>query len=119
MTRLAILSDIHGNLPALEAVIQDLDQFQVDHVIVAGDVINWGPFSAQVVERVVREGWAVIRGNNEFYLLDYNTPRAPRLWQSDDWPLLPWLHAQLAGHWHSVSRSLKPPVCSFILSHSG
>ena len=47
MTQLAILSDIHGNLPALEAVLADLAQFKVDQVVVAGDVINWGPFSAQ------------------------------------------------------------------------
>jgi len=31
MTKLAILSDIHGNLPALEAVLQDLSQFKMDH----------------------------------------------------------------------------------------
>ncbi|MCL5995438.1 MAG: metallophosphoesterase [Chloroflexi bacterium] len=40
MTRLAILADIHGNLPALEAVIDDFAPEDVDHVIVAGDVIN-------------------------------------------------------------------------------
>jgi len=34
MTTLAILSDIHGNLPALEAVLADLANFDVDHVIV-------------------------------------------------------------------------------------
>jgi predicted phosphodiesterase len=100
MTRLAILADIHGNLPALEAVLQDLSQFKMDHVIVAGDVINWGPFSAQVMERVTREGWAVIRGNNEFYVLDYNTPRAPSEWE--EYSLLPWLHGQLNGHWRNV-----------------
>ena len=61
MTRLAVLADLHGNLPALEAVLQDLSQFRVDRVIVAGDVVNWGPFSAQVLERVTREGWAVVR----------------------------------------------------------
>ena len=39
MTRLAILSDVHGNLPALEAVIDDMAQFQPDHVVIAGDLI--------------------------------------------------------------------------------
>jgi len=100
MTRLAILSDIHGNLPTLEAVQQDLSQFQVDHVIVAGDVIDRGPFSVQVLERVMREGWAVIRGNAEFYLLDYNTPRAPAEWSDPTlFPLHPLLHRQLNGRW--------------------
>jgi Icc-related predicted phosphoesterase len=53
MTRLAILADIHGNLPALEAVLADLAQFPVDHVVVAGDVINWGPHSAEVMAQVL------------------------------------------------------------------
>jgi predicted phosphodiesterase len=103
MTTLAILADIHGNMPALEAVIQDLRQVAVDHVVVAGDCINWGPFSQEVVERVTREGWAVIRGNNEFYLLDYETRRAPPAWNTlSDFPVLPWLHDQLHGRWQNT-----------------
>jgi predicted phosphodiesterase len=97
MTRLAVLADIHGNLPALRAVLDDMASFQVDRVVVAGDVINWGPFSPQVMEIVARERWAVVRGNNEFYLLEYRTPRQPEHWR--DYTLLPWLHAQLAGRW--------------------
>ena len=42
MTRLAVLSDIHGNLPALEAVMADMVAFRPDAVVVAGDVVNWG-----------------------------------------------------------------------------
>lgn len=100
MTRLAILADIHGNLPALEAVQRDLAQFAVDQVIVAGDVINWGPFSAPVMERVVNEQWAVIRGNNEFYLTEFQTPREPESWRHYTMP--PWLKRQLAGRWHTL-----------------
>ena len=80
MTTLAILSDIHGNLPALEAVLADLSNFEIDQVIVAGDVINFGPFSRQIAEMVIEKGWPVIRGNNEFFLVDYKTPRAPAEW---------------------------------------
>lgn len=99
--RLAVLADLHGNLPALEAVLADLAPLAVDQVIVAGDVINWGPFSPQVVERVVAGGWPVVRGNNEYYLLDYQTPRAPAAWSDHErWPLLPWLQRQLAGSAH-------------------
>jgi predicted phosphodiesterase len=80
MTNLAILSDIHGNLPALEAVLSDLENYEVHHVIVPGDVISFGPFSRQVAELVIEKGWSVIRGNNEFFLLDYKTDRAPADW---------------------------------------
>jgi predicted phosphodiesterase len=112
MTRLAILADLHGNLPALEAVLQDLSQFRVDRVIVAGDLVNWGPFSAQVLERVTREGCAVVRGNAEFYLLDYNTRRAPAEWNDHSfYPLLPWLRQQLNGRWHNVIAAWPDTLC--------
>lgn len=101
MTRLAVLSDIHGNLPALEAVLTDLRQFTVDHVVVLGDVINWGPFNREVLERVLNAGWSVVRGNNELYLLDYETPRAPESWQAFTMP--PWLHAQVGMYLPELS----------------
>lgn len=95
MTKLAILSDLHGNLPALEAVISDLKQFNVDHVIVPGDVISFGPFSRQVAEVVIKKNWSVIRGNNEFFLIDYKTPRALDEW-NDPIQYAPtvWLNTQ-------------------------
>lgn len=95
MTRLAVLSDIHGNLPALEAVIDDMANLgtRIDQVVVAGDIINWGPYSTGVVERVIREGWPVIRGNNELYTLDIFTPRAPDHW--NQFTISPWTNAQL------------------------
>src|SRR5688572_20119531 len=103
MTRLAVLADIHGNLPALEAVLADLAQFEVDHVVIAGDVINWGPSSAEVMARVAERGWGIVRGNNEFYLLDYDTPRAPESWRDrSQFQMLPWLYRQLRGRWHHM-----------------
>lgn len=93
MTRLAVLADIHGNLPALQAVIDDMAQYAVDQVVVAGDSINWGPFSRGVLEVISERRWPVIRGNNEFYLLDYDTERAPAHWSRFTMP--PYLHEQL------------------------
>jgi predicted phosphodiesterase len=80
MTRLAILSDIHGNLPALQAVLSDIKNFDIDQIIVAGDTIHFGPFSNQVAKIVIENRWPVIRGNNEYFLLDFNTSRAPATW---------------------------------------
>lgn len=74
MTRLAVLADIHGNLPALEAVIADVAGETLDQVIVAGDLINGGPFSREVLETVFDQGWVAIRGNHEMYLLEHEHP---------------------------------------------
>lgn len=94
--RLAILADIHGNLPALEAVLAALEQIQPDFVAVNGDLINGVPFSAEVVDRLRATDWAIVRGNHEFYLLDHGTERAVA--GSDDaerWGQLHWLLARI------------------------
>ena len=46
--RVAALYDIHGNLPALEAVLQDIRQAAVDAIVVGGDVVV-GPMSRETV----------------------------------------------------------------------
>lgn len=94
--RLAVLADIHGNLPALEAVQAELERLQPDYVILDGDLINPMPFNNGVVDVVRASDWAVVRGNHEFYLLDYGTERAPQ--GSDDserWGSLHWLVKQI------------------------
>ncbi|MCX7602320.1 MAG: metallophosphoesterase, partial [Meiothermus sp.] len=48
--RVAVLSDIHGNLPALEAVLADLKEVQAHLVIVNGDLVNRGPSNREVLE---------------------------------------------------------------------
>ena len=88
MVRLAVLADIHGNLPALEAALADMRGYAVDQVVVAGDSVNWGPFSREVLELITRRNWAVVRGNNAFYALDYGTPRAPAHWSAFTLPPL-------------------------------
>lgn len=69
MTRVAVISDIHGNLPALDAVMRDLDEQAPDEVLVAGDLVGRGPGGREVVERIAATGWPVLAGNHEELLL--------------------------------------------------
>lgn len=90
--RLAVLADIHGNLPALQAVCAALEALQPDYVVLDGDLINGVPFSTDVIDSVRRSDWVVVRGNHEFYYLDFGTPRAVS--GSEDamrWGQLHWL----------------------------
>lgn len=80
--RLAILADIHGNLPALEAALAEIETSRPDVVIVAGDVVDGGPDSGACWRRVKTLGGVVLRGNHERYLFDYGTPRADPAWSS-------------------------------------
>jgi predicted phosphodiesterase len=64
--RIAALYDVHGNLPALEAVLADVDAARVDAVVCGGDAL-WGPFPRATLERLLAEGDRVrfLRGNTE------------------------------------------------------
>lgn len=79
--RLAVLTDIHGNLPALEAVLDDVAKQQVDEIMVAGDIVNILPFSYECWHRVMHLGCPVIQGNNEFYVYSYGTSEAPAVFE--------------------------------------
>lgn len=93
--RLAILADIHANLPALEAVLADLDQLDLQGMLVAGDTTG-GPQAGEVLHRLRSLGACTIRGNGEEYLLDYHWGRAPATWYSEPlWASLRWAYAQL------------------------
>ena len=77
MTRVAVLADIHGNLPALDAVLADVAPWRPDAIVHAGDAVCWGAQSREVLERLREVGAPGIRGNNELYLLDSGTSRMP------------------------------------------
>ena len=61
--RLAFISDIHGNLPALEAALADIAARGVDATYHLGDLVGYGPWPNEVIERIRREGIAGIAGN--------------------------------------------------------
>ena len=63
--RLAIVSDIHGNLTALEAVAEDITRRGVDQVVHGGDVVLIGARPAEVFDRVRELGWPGILGNTD------------------------------------------------------
>jgi len=64
--RIAVLADIHGNLPALRAVLAEIDRDEVDAIVVAGDVVG-GPLVRETLELLAarREPTRWVRGNCE------------------------------------------------------
>jgi len=61
--RIAVVSDIHGNLPALEAVVADLRQTSPDLILHGGDLAHGGADPAEVVDRIREWGWPGVLGN--------------------------------------------------------
>lgn len=68
--RIALLSDVHGNLTALRAVAEALKSEEpLDHVVVAGDLLQGGARPCEVWDDLVARGWILIRGNEDDALL--------------------------------------------------
>ena len=67
--RIAILSDIHGNLTALEAVLADLQQTSPDVVFHGGDLADSGSRPVEVIDYIRDLGWAGVMGNTDQMLV--------------------------------------------------
>ena len=95
MTRIAVLADIHGNMPAFEAVLDDLSHQQVDEVLVGGDLVGRGPQGSRVVRRVRALGLPAIRGNHEEYLLEFRGELSDERREAEEWAAARWMAAEL------------------------
>jgi predicted phosphodiesterase len=67
--RLALLADVHGNLPALEACLAEIERLAVDRLLHAGDLVGLCPWPDETLERLERAGAEGVRGNHEDALL--------------------------------------------------
>jgi predicted phosphodiesterase len=76
--KIAALGDIHGNYQALSTVLDDLENWNPDLVVILGDIINRGPRSKDcydlIREKAASPEWRLIKGNHEGYVLDFRDP---------------------------------------------
>ena len=91
--RYLIVTDIHGNLPALEAVLATPEAAGCSRCISLGDHCNWGPFPRQVPQRLLQLDALVLLGNHEERLRHLDEPSL----SGYNWRMLHWTAAQLRG----------------------
>ena len=66
MNRIAVITDIHGNLLALEASLDAIDAIGVDEIYCGGDLVGYGPHPNQVCELIGERGIPTIYGNYDY-----------------------------------------------------
>lgn len=95
--RVAVLADIHGNLPAAEAVLDDIKRQSPDFVVAAGDLALRGPHPAETVDLLTSTCHALLMGNTDAYLADIYLNGAYR--EKEHWKteLLNWTRQQLGA----------------------
>jgi predicted phosphodiesterase len=108
--RLAVLSDVHANLPALEAVLEDMQSFHPDKLLFAGDFTG-GPQVEETV-RLLRSysGW-MIRGNSDINLLRLADGSAPAAWYTyRQFGLLRWNREHVSAETMEFLRGLPDQI---------
>jgi len=86
--RIAVVTDVHGNLSALEAVVADLTRVAPDIIIQGGDLVAMGHRPAEVLDRVRECGWPGVQGNTDemlwkpelFDRFMTNAPQLAHIW---------------------------------------
>ncbi len=68
--RFALLADIHANLPALQATLNEIDRLGVKDILVLGDVVGYGPHPNECVELLIKRNALVIRGNHDHVMVN-------------------------------------------------
>ncbi|GAB4448411.1 MAG: metallophosphoesterase family protein [Anaerolineae bacterium] len=88
--RVALIADIHGNLPALEAALAEIAAERVDEVVCLGDVAAFGPQPRAVLARLRTLNGPVVMGNTDAWLLDpqphpYRDEDTARVYEVERW----------------------------------
>jgi putative phosphoesterase len=100
------MADIHGNMPALEAVLVDAAGQGVDHIIVAGDLVC-GPQPEETRRLLQSLDCTMIRGNGDTYLLRFDNGDAPDYWRtSKAFATIRWHYDQCSDETLDFLRSL-------------
>ncbi|MHB8419836.1 MAG: metallophosphoesterase family protein [Myxococcales bacterium] len=97
--RIAALSDVHGNLRALEAVFADMDrQGSFDLVVAGGDHVFKGPFPAETLDLLQQRADALLEGNTDAYLSGRIDLKS--ILKADHWKhaLVDWTRERLGRH---------------------
>jgi putative phosphoesterase len=124
--RVAVLNDIHGNLPALEAVLLEMRTAKIDRVVVGGDVFP-GPMARDVLDRLRALPMPVdfIYGNCEVALLETIDGKPPSKMPPSFVPIMQWHARQLGDEdrqfvrgWPMTMRLTVPPLGDVVFCHA-
>ncbi len=101
--RIAVVTDIHGNLTALDAVIADLKQTTPDLVVQGGDLVTGGHRPVEVLDRVREREWPGVQGNTDEVL-----------WKPELFEQFMQSAPKLAHIWRMVFHDQVPRTCDLI-----
>jgi len=123
--RVAALYDIHGNFTALQAVLQEVSQEQVDRIVIGGDVLP-GPMARETLARLAElKSTQFIYGNGEVAVLEVMAGREPSAVPPQYRPTIRWTAEQLDAEserwlrtWPKTARLPIPGIGDVLFCHA-
>ncbi|MBR9700173.1 metallophosphoesterase family protein [Candidatus Woesearchaeota archaeon] len=95
MVRIALISDVHGNIEALEAVLRDIEKQHVDEIYFLGDAVGYGPKPADALERVLDVARLKVMGNHDAAIAASLDDSELKRYTPKALELLTWTNTQL------------------------
>jgi putative phosphoesterase len=123
---IAAIYDIHGNLPALEAVLDEIRQEEIDQIVVGGDVIP-GPLPQQTLDKLLELDLPVdfILGNGEVAVLQQMSGEQPAAVPEAFRPIIEWTahqldhkHQEAMQSWSKTVRFDSDPLGQLLFCHA-
>lgn len=108
--KLAIISDIHGNLTALDAVLTELAEQKIDDILCLGDVAASGPQPREVIDRLKQRAIPVVVGNTDDWLLFPKLKEQTTLFGKNCQDIDLWVSQQLRLEDRAYLRSFQPTI---------
>ncbi|HIN09173.1 MAG TPA: metallophosphoesterase [Phycisphaerales bacterium] len=107
MSRYGVISDIHGNKQALDAVLEQLGQLNVDRIICLGDIVGYGPSPSQCLNDVHDYCHEIVRGNHDEAVID---PDLGKYFNIAASAALKWTRDQLTAHQKFLISTMKTRI---------
>lgn len=104
MFKVAVFSDIHGNLEALQAILANIEKNEFDEIVCLGDVIGIGPNSKECLDLIISNHIKLVLGNHERYYLN-GTHNETKM-STEEKRHHAWIHDELNGEYKDILSKL-------------
>jgi predicted phosphodiesterase len=108
--KLALIADIHGNLFAFDAVLEDIRRRKIEQILCLGDVVSSGPQPREALQRLREIGCPTVMGNTDAWIVEPSLREYPDLYGQHLQDIEYWSSQQLTEEDKAYLRTFQPTI---------